>query len=1030
MRFPYVVLLSACAVMLASPLLAQSPNGVLNGLVVDPSNRAIVGAEILVVNDVTGVRYTTKTNEEGIYVLPNLPPGPYRLEVAKTGFKTLIKPDIVLNVQDALSINFTLPVGAVFETMTIEGGAPLVNTQSAAVSTVIDRKFVESLPLNGRSFNTLLQLTPGVVIAQVPSNNQGPGQFSIGGQRTDANNFSVDGVSANFGVPLPGFGGESGTGGAQAFSVLGGTSSLVSVDALQEFRIETSSFAAEFGRTPGGQVVLTTRSGTNDLHGGVFNYFRNTVMDANDWFADQAGKPRAPEHHNDFGGFLGGPIRKGRTFFFLSYEGARLDQPQTQLVQVPSEYARNTASSTLAPYVDAYPEPDDRTVTPGVYTAGFTGTYANTATLDAASVRIDHMVSERFSIFGRYNYAPSQSVQRQLSLSDLASTSVDTQTLTLGVNMLFGNGISNTVRGNYSTQKSGLSYALDSFGGAVPLDSNLLFGSLSSTNNLALFENLATSSSYFVGSAGQNRTKQANFTDDVMFTLGKHQLKMGGDYRAIFLNERPPQFNPEYFSNDFQTFITTGSVSLSTATSVPSQFLAQSLSLYSQDTWKVSQRLNLSYGLRWELSPAPAARGTTSLAAWENTNNPSAISLAPAGTSLWNTTYGNFAPRLGLVYSLSPSGDFVLRAGAGIFYDLGVGSSSSLALSFPNVAFGFFPNVNVPVHDLTPFLPTISLQPPFPDPVQGFASNLRLPRSYQWNVALEKSFGSRQVVSATYVGQAGRDLLRQEALVQPNTDFSGNFLLTRNNARSNYDALQLQFRRPLADRLQALVNYTWSHSLDNTSNDVVTALSDTVFSAAKDYSSSNFDVRQSFSGAISYDVPAAAKSGPLAILTQNWSLQLMAVARTGLPFNGVVLFASPAGIIAQSRPDRVEGKPVWISNSSAPGGKSLNSAAFSVPTSSRQGTEHRNDIPGFGLTQLDFSVGRKLVITQRLNVQFRADAFNVLNHPNFANPLGFVEFGSFFLSSTRMLNQGLGGLNSLFQQGGPRSLQVSLKLTF
>src|SRR6266567_8299416 len=164
MRFPHVVLLSACALMLDLPLLAQSPNGVINGLVGDPTNRVIVGAEVVVVNDVTGVQYTTKTNDEGIYVVPNLPPGPYRLQVSKIGFKTLIKPDIILNVQDALAINFTLPVGAFSETVTVEGGAPLVNTESATVSTVVDRNFAENLPMNGRSFQTLIELTPGVVV--------------------------------------------------------------------------------------------------------------------------------------------------------------------------------------------------------------------------------------------------------------------------------------------------------------------------------------------------------------------------------------------------------------------------------------------------------------------------------------------------------------------------------------------------------------------------------------------------------------------------------------------------------------------------------------------------------------------------------------------------------------------------------------------------------------------------------------------------------------------------------------------------
>src|SRR6202790_1663672 len=341
-RMPEISLLCVVSLFLVSSIAAQSPSGTINGRVLDPSGAVIVGAEITIVNDATSIQYAGKTNGEGIYVVANLPPGAYRLQVAKQGFKTLIKPDIVLNVQDALAINFTLPIGAVAETVTVEGGAPLVNTQSATVSTVIDRGVVENLPLDGRSFNTLLQLTPGVVIAQTVTVNQG--QFSIAGQRTSSNNFLVDGVSANFGGVSQNRTGTAGTGSSQAFSALGGTSSLVSVEALQEFRVETSSFAPEFGRSPGGQVILTTRSGTNDFHGELYEYFRNTVMDANDWFANNLGLERLPERHNDFGGFVGGPIARDKSFFFLSYEGARLDLPEVFSNQVPSVYARSIAS--------------------------------------------------------------------------------------------------------------------------------------------------------------------------------------------------------------------------------------------------------------------------------------------------------------------------------------------------------------------------------------------------------------------------------------------------------------------------------------------------------------------------------------------------------------------------------------------------------------------------------------------------------------------------------------------------------------
>ena len=447
----------------------------------------------------------------------------------------------------------------------------------------------------------------------------------------------------------------------------------------------------------------------------------------------------------------------------------------------------------------------------------------------------------------------------------------------------------------------------------------------------------------------------------------------------------------------------------------------------------MTKRLNLTYGLRWELDPAPIALGTTTLSAWENVNNPASINLAPSGTPLWATTYHNFAPRFSVAYSLTPQGDFVVRAGAGIFYDTGVGGSANLAFSFPNEASGFDLNVPVPITNLTPYLPTISLLPPYPASLLGTSPNLELPRSYQWNVALEKSFGGKQVISATYVGQAGRDMLREEALPLSNSNFvHGAFLyLTVNDARSNYNALQVQYRRPLASRLQALLNYSWSHSLDSVSNDVTIGISNTIISNATDYASSVFDVRQSFSGALNYEIPSAGKSGPIiALLTKDWSLQTVIVARTGFPFNAVLFAPSALGSAALIRPDLVPGQPFWVATAGAPGGKILNINAFTIQTTPTQGTEGRDDIPGFGLTQVDLSIARKFPVKERLNLQFRADAFNLLNHPNFTNPPAYLAYGPSELRSYTMLNQGLGGLNPLFQEGGPRSLQLSLKLTF
>jgi hypothetical protein len=1030
-RLAVMVALLLLILICSLPVLSQSEAAAISGRVADPQGLAVVAAKVSAVNISTNVASSTQTNGAGFYNLPSLLPGTYRIIVEKEGFAQIVKPDVQLHVQDNAGINFSLQVGSVTQSVTVEGGAPLVNTESAAVSTVIDRNFVENLPLNGRSFNTLLQLTPGVVVAQTTGVNGAPGQFSVSGQRTDANNFTVDGVSANFGVGAFQNPAESGTGGAPAFSVLGSTSSLVSVDALQEFRIETSSFSPEFGRTPGAQVILTTRSGTNEFHGGLFDYFRNTVMDANDWFANQAGNPRAPEHHNDFGGFIGGPIWKNRTFFFVSYEGARLRLPQTAVIQVPSEDARTNAPVPIAPYLNAYPKPNGPVSADGT-TAQFTGTLSNAATLDATSVRIDHVLSERFSIFGRYNYAPSDA---QLAFGPSSNLSnpmfqhVGTQTATLGANMMLSPSLSNTLRGNYSSQTNRGTAALNSFGGAVPLDPQMLLGSLASANNLGFFQPFDVVS-YEVGNLGSNESRQLNFTDTLEVTSGLHQLKLGGDYRAIFLHETQAPTQAFYFANNVQSLLDSGSAILSSSIAVPARFLVQSLSLFGQDTWRPTSRLTITYGLRWELNPAPSARGKTTLAAFQNVNDPSEINLVPSGRPLWATTHGNFAPRVGIAWRLTRKGDFVLRAGAGVFYDLGLGQAANLAYNYPNAAFGFVPSVSLPVSDLTPFLPTISLQPPFSSPV-GFDPSLKLPRSYQWNVAFEKSFAGQQAFTVTYVGQAGRDLLRQSTLFQPNANFTGDVFLTRNDARSNYSALQLQFRRRLASGIQGLLSYSWSHSLDNASNDVAVALPSTISSGANDYASSGFDVRHSFSGALSYDVPAAASTGLFGRLTRNWSIQSVVAARTGFPFNGVILFGGPdPGGARFTRPDRVPGQPLWISDPTAAGGRSLNSNAFSIPPSTRQGTEGRNDITGFGFVQVDLSVGRRFLITDRVSLLFRADGFNVLNHPNFTSPSGFVQFGTSGLKAFEMLNQGLQGLNPLFQQGGPRSLQLSLKLTF
>jgi hypothetical protein len=421
-------------VFFPSVLRPQSTNASLRGRVTDPSKASIADAKVATIRIDTNARYETTTNPSGDYSLANLLPGPYRLEIEKPGFKRLIKPDVILHVQDALAIDCELTLGEVTESVTAEAGLFPVDSSSATVSTVVDRTFVEDIPLNGRSFQTLIMMTPGVVVTATAFDDQG--QFSVNGQRADANYFTVDGVSANFGVtgyfPLV----QTAGGALPALSASGGTNSLVSVDAMQEFRIQTSSFAPEFGRTPGGQISIVTRSGTKAFRGTLFEYFRNDVLDAKDWFVNLNHLTKPAERQNLFGGVFGGPVLKDKTFFFFSYEGLRLRQPASQETVVPDTASRQQAPTAIQPYLNAFPAANGAELGSGL--AQFNAGFSNPSSLNAYSVRVDHIITSKLNLFGRYNYSPS-SIDQQgpfgvLSTTESLSSSV--QTVTIGFTQL------------------------------------------------------------------------------------------------------------------------------------------------------------------------------------------------------------------------------------------------------------------------------------------------------------------------------------------------------------------------------------------------------------------------------------------------------------------------------------------------------------------------------------------------------------------------------------------------------------------
>ena len=1024
---------------------AQSTNASLAGRITDPANALIVDAKVAAISAETNLRYEKLTNGSGEYHLANLPPNSYRLEIEKPGFKKLIKPNVILHVQDALRIDLQLTLGDVSETVMVESGAPLVNTESAMVSTVINRGFVDNIPLNGRTFQTLIQLTPGVVLTPSTFNDQG--QFSVNGQRADANYFTVDGVSANFGVT--GFIAmmQSASGALPALSASGGTNSLVSVDAMQEFRIQTSSFAPEFGRTPGGQISIATRSGTNAFHGTLFEYFRHDVLDAKDWFVNVNGLPKPQERLNDFGGVLGGPIVKDKTFFFFSYEGQRLRQPSSMQTTVPDNQARQQAPAAVRPYLNAFPVANGPALAAGV--AQFNASFSNPSSLDAYSIRLDHSLRSKLNVFGRYNFSPSHFDQRGplfssgrvLSATNSMSSSVHTGTV--GLTHMISPEISNEVRANYSNHRIGIDFFMDDFGGAAPLSDSTLFPSgITSADSTFLFI-ITGVGQYVQGKQGTTEQRQINLIDNLSITKGSHQLKFGVDYRRLAPFSSPAayrQFVAFSGVNSNPGGALSGTALLAQSSSFQTNaLLSQNFSVFGQDTWKVTPRLTLTYGLRWDVNPPLKGKNRandpfTVL----GLNNPATMTLAPRGTPLYETTYGNFAPRVGVAYQFSGIRDWdaALRAGFGVFYDLGQGSLGGVSSFFPYIADKNFSNATFPLSPADAAPPALTTNLPVGTMLVA-DPNLKTPRTYQWNVALEQSIGNNQSFSATYVGAIGRDLLRVTNLfnVNPNFEF---IALTDNSATSDYNALQVKFQRRLSRGLQALSSYSWSHSIDIASTDAIATNINTPGQIANvnlDRGNSNFDVRHAFTAGVMYELPRLGSHKTVKAILSGWSLDSFIFARSALPVNVVGGSFFAAGTQLAPRPNLIPGVPLEIHGSQFPGGKIFNRAAFSTAPAGTQGNFGRNVLRGFAAWQADVGVQRQFQLNERLQLRFRAEFFNIFNHPNFGNPTNVLT-SPLFGRSTQTLANSLGsggangGLNPLYQIGGPRSIQFALKLQF
>jgi hypothetical protein len=1037
------------------PISAQVSTATVAGVVQDSSKANIPGASVKLINIQTGAENDVATGHDGAFVLSGIIPGAYTLQIERQGFATTQLRGIILNLGDTRELVIRMKVGPIAQSVTVDASGRTLNSTDAAVSTVVDRRLAEAVPLNGRSFQDLISMTPGIVTQNPQAAGQRSetqGDFSVNGQRPESNSFFVDGIAAdsNGGV-ISGHSRAVSTGSAAGATALGTTQSLVSVEALQEFRVLTSSYSAEYGRTPGGQFTFLTRSGTNTPHGSLFYNYRGNTFDAEDWFAEHGGSnvdiSQNSFSQNDFGGTAGAPLilpgvydGRDKTFFFSSYEGLYLAQPTPQTYPYgPSYYYDNQPPAVLLPVLGTFPEGSppiyDSSGNPTGLGVSLMGSLALPAHLNSTSVRVDHTFSSKLAMFFRFGDAPSYSLTEQLY--SLTTNRLGSRTFSLGTNSQLSANLNNEFRLGFAANTSSVQTATDPYnqGSYGPYELNSALGvptSYPSLSSEAYIHIVGVGDSESYTNVASGSLKQWNLRDTFNLQAGKHLIKLGVDERHTVSSIRPPALSVQAnFLTPDSIFDNSLSALVVTKTNPASPMLNE-FSLFAQDDWKMSKALSLSLGLRWEVDPpAKGEHGQDAYSILGYVNAPATLRVAPRGTPLWHTSWYNFAPRAGVAWAENsePGKELIVRAGGGVFFDTG---NQPALRAFSGLGFAnstHFANVPVPVSPSQLDVPAPGTAPYGGTNAFAFPSHLQLPYSWQWNISLEKALGRSQTLTASYVGASGRRLLEEQRrnVSQVNPDF-GDITYFPPGLTSSYQAMQLKFQRSLVQGVQTFVSYTWAHTLDYGSTDPAFPLI---------HGNSDLDVRHNLEAAISWDLPRPAGNYLRRNLFGGWRGDGRLLARTGFPVDlaGNFFLDSITGNLYYSGVDLIPNHPIYLHSAGFPGGRIFNGGinatnpAFSLPQGDAQGDAPRDLVRGFSAFQQNIGVRRSFHLHDALNLQVGTEMFNVTNHPN----LGYIDPylpDLLFGQPTKLLNQSFGTTGSLYQQGGPRSMQISVRLVF
>ena len=1073
----------------AVPVAAQTFRGTILGTVTDPQGAVIQGANVMAVNVGTGIMRSTVTDSDGNYSIAELPIGTYQIRVQATGFQNITIAGVVVEVAGERRVDAKLEVSGV-DTLVLVAPEAQVETTNTTLGGTIQTRQVTDLPINGRDFTKFLVLVPGAT-GDPSGATDSPGSFglfSANGNRGRSNNYLLDGTDMNDGYRnLPAIN-EAG--------VFGTPATILPVEAISETAV-LSNFEAEFGRNSGAIVNIVTKSGTNEFHGSLFEFVRNDVFDARNFFNPEP-DPQGAFRNNQFGFSLGGPVVRNKTFFFTAYEGQRERVGLNSVARVPDPREIAALGGATNPVIarllerNPWPTPN-RPVNLFDPSPNLFVTTRALNDVNSFIGKIDHSFNENNQLTGRYFYGQSDQSFPLALLSGnvLPGFNTFTPTKVHLVSVSYLKIISptkvNEARFGYNRFDEGFfpedrDFDPRTIGLNTGIEDARDFGLpfIRIRNDPSFGSSLAPLGSNLSLPRARVDTNW-HFIDNFSWKLTRHDLKFGYEFRRTSVNAF---FDAGYRGRlDFDSLddFLAGNLSGGRQARGDSrrETFQNSHALYIQDSFRVNRKLTLNLGLRYDYS------GVLDEKQGRLSNFDPQQGLVLVGTNgldkLYNRDLNNFSPRIGVAWDVTGKGKTVVRAGWGLFYD--AFSQDFFVGQLPFNTFNPGPAYNPigPAPILFSFSTVPQIQPNVPiftdfldSDVFSVDRNLRTPYVQNFNLNIQQELSRNVVLQVGYVGSQGRKLFRYRDINQPvnpmistarpfdNGPFApsgGTFFYVNQletTASSSYNALQASLTVRQRRGFSSQINYTWSHSIDNASDgqDYVANATqpDNSYRTDLERANSNFDVRHRFVATFSYEVPNLVRSHPR--IGKGWQFNGILTLRSGSPFN-VNLFDDYNGTGEFfPRPDLV-GDP--YAGTSTPDAF-LNLSAFAVPctldpsgdgsaASCIPGTQHfgslgRNSLIGPGYRNFDFSIFKTTPLTERVQLQFRAEVFNLFNHPNFSSPLlpGFAVDASFngidpltgrgigFLPITVTPDVGIG--NPFLGGGGPRNLQFALRLIY